>query len=136
MGLKQTIPGKGDAWYRYSGDRYGELPDGREWNFNTGKGRLWPILTAERGMYELAKTKNPDVGRTYLNTLRAFADENGFIPEQVWDLNAPYGKTPGTTTGSVQPLNWAMGEYITLLASIAEGRALGIPDVVAARYAK
>ncbi len=32
------------------------------------------------------------------------------------------------------PLNWAMGEYISLLASIHAGRVVDIPFIVRARY--
>ena len=37
----------GDAFYRYNNDGYGEMDDGRRWNFDgkyTGKGRLWALL--------------------------------------------------------------------------------------------
>ena len=47
----------GDAFYRYNHDGYGEMDDGRRWNFDgkyTGKGRLWALLSGERGQYELA----------------------------------------------------------------------------------
>jgi len=52
--LKQTIAGKGDAWFRYNYDGYGEYNDGRNYD-GSGRGRLWPIFTAERGIYEIAK---------------------------------------------------------------------------------
>ena len=38
----------GAAWYRYNHDGYGEMDDGRPWNFDgkyTGKGRLWALLS-------------------------------------------------------------------------------------------
>ena len=47
----------GDAFYRYNNDGYGEMDDGRRWNWDgkyTGKGRLWALLSGERGQYELA----------------------------------------------------------------------------------
>lgn len=53
--LKQTIPGKGDAWFRYNYDGYGEHNDGRSFD-GGGRGRLWPIFTAERGIYEIARS--------------------------------------------------------------------------------
>ena len=56
--LKQTITKDGveaEAWFRYNYDGYGEYNDDR--NFDTsGRGRLWPIFTAERGIYEIAKS--------------------------------------------------------------------------------
>ncbi len=47
----------GESFYRYNHDGYGEMDDGRRWNFDgkyTGKGRLWALLAGERGQYELA----------------------------------------------------------------------------------
>jgi glucoamylase len=32
------------------------------------------------------------------------------------------------------PLNWAMGEYISLLASIRAGKVVDVPSIVCARY--
>lgn len=48
----------GDGFYRYNHDGYGEMDDGRRWNWDgkyTGKGRLWALLSGERGQYELAQ---------------------------------------------------------------------------------
>src|SRR5207302_1084888 len=53
--LKQTIAGKGDAWFRYNYDGYGEDNGGEPFQ-GAGRGRLWPIFTAERGVYEIART--------------------------------------------------------------------------------
>ena len=44
------------------------------------------------------------------------------------------GDAPGAISGSMEPLNWAQGEYITLLADIAAGAVLDIPQAVCARY--
>src|SRR6185295_8225421 len=54
--IKVETP-NGATFYRYSHDGYGEMDDGRRWNFDgkyTGKGRLWALLSGERGQYELA----------------------------------------------------------------------------------
>ncbi len=51
----------GPCWHRYNGDGYGEHPDGRPYD-GTGIGRAWPLLTGERGHYELCcgtSTKTP-----------------------------------------------------------------------------
>jgi glucoamylase len=48
----------GDGFYRYNNDGYGEMDDGRRWNWDgkyTGKGRLWALLSGERGQYEIAR---------------------------------------------------------------------------------
>jgi glucoamylase len=141
--LEQTIPGKGEAWFRYNYDGYGERNDGASWDGQSGRGRLWPIFTAERGMYEIARTGRGASGRPYLAALKAFSTPEGFIPEQVWTepstrpdwlIVTPPPYVPGTPTKSIAPLNWAMGEYITLLASIHAGTVVDIPRIVCSRY--
>jgi glucoamylase len=142
--LKQDIAGKGPAWFRYNFDGYGEQNDGSNFN-GTGRGRLWPIFTAERGMYEIAKAGNVgSQGASYLTALRAFSTPEGFVPEQVWNNTAsitgwqtttPAGYTPGTPTKSMAPLSWAMGEYINLMASIAANKIIDVPSAVCSRYA-
>lgn len=139
--LKQTLPGKGDAWFRYNYDGYGEANDGTNYN-GTGRGRLWPIFTAERGIYEIAKSGDRSVGRPYVKALKAFSSEAGFVPEQIWNQTTtitgwetvtPSGATPGAATRSMRPLSWAMGEYINLLAAINRGQS-DAPAVVCQRY--
>ena len=139
--LKQTIPGKGDAWFRYNYDGYGEYDDGRPYD-GGGRGRLWPIFTAERGVYEIAKSGSGAAGKPFLAALKAFSSPAGFIPEQVWNLNTtltgwpaktPAAFTPGTATFSMQPLSWAMGEYINLVAAIQSAKS-DAPAAVTQRY--
>jgi glucoamylase len=143
--LKQTIPGKGDAWFRYDYDGYGEKNDGSDYDGSgSGRGRLWPILTAERGIYEIARSGSGAAGSPYLATLRAFSSPSGMIPEQVWNTSAtlagdwatttPPGYTPGTPTKSMAPLNWAMGEYLSLTAAIHAGRPVDVLPEVCVRY--
>ena len=140
--LKQTIAGKGDAWFRYNYDGYGEANSGQSYNGINGRGRLWPIFTAERGIYEIARSANGADGGPYLKALKAFSSAAGLIPEQIWnnsasitgwqtDTPAPY--VPGTATRSIQPLSWAMGEYINLVAAMNHARS-DAPAVVCARY--
>lgn len=139
--LKQSIPGKGDAWFRYNCDGYGEHNDGTPYK-DGGRGRLWPIFTAERGVYEISRTGNGAAGRPYLAALKQFSSPAGFIPEQVWNTSAnitgwetdtPSNDSPGTATGSMRPLNWAMGEYINLIAAMNNSRN-DAPSVVVKRY--
>jgi glucoamylase len=139
--LKQTIPGKGDAWFRYNYDGYGEHNDGRSYD-GAGRGRLWPIFTAERGIYEIAKSGNGAAGQPYLDALKAFSSPAGLIPEQIWNVTAdvtgwqtttPASCTPGTATRSIRPLSWAMGEYINLVAAMNQGHG-DAPAVVTQRY--
>lgn len=128
--IKQTIPGKGDGWFRYNHDGYGETSTGADYT-GTGIGRLWPIFTGERGHFAIASGQTAD---SYLATMRAFANSSYMIPEQVWDLNAPAGYTPGTPTKSMTPLEWSMAEYITLLASNYSGKVIDMPEIVYQRY--
>ncbi|WP_437321653.1 glycoside hydrolase family 15 protein [Sorangium sp. So ce385] len=141
--LKRNIPGKGDAWFRYNYDAYGEENGGGNFDGDGGRGRLWPIFTAERGMYEIALSGLGTQGSTYLAAVKAFSTPQGFIPEQVWSettnvtgwiVEKPANATAGTPTRSMSPLNWAMGEYISLLASIRAGKVVDVPSVVCSRY--
>jgi glucoamylase len=127
--IKQTVNGN-SYWYRYNHDGYGEHSDGSPYN-GTGVGRLWPILSGERGIYTIASGGSGDA---YLTDMTAAENAAGMIPEQVWDNNAPSGDTPGTPTGSMNPLNWAMGEFITLLFSAANNDIADVPSVVYNRY--
>lgn len=128
--IKDTIPGKGEGFFRYNHDGYGETKTGDDYK-GVGIGRLWPIFTGERGHFAIASGKNAD---NYLATMRAFANSSYMIPEQVWDNNAPSGYTPGTPTKSMTPLSWSMAEYITLLASNYTGQVMDLPAIVYQRY--
>ena len=139
--LKQTIAGKGDAWFRYNYDGYGEYNDGRNYD-GSGRGRLWPIFTAERGIYEIAKAGDGSKGEAYRKALKAFSSLAGFIPEQIWNNSAnitgwetdtPPSYEVGTATKSMRPLSWAMGEYINLIAAMIQNHS-DAPTVVCQRY--
>ncbi|HWS90858.1 MAG TPA: glucan 1,4-alpha-glucosidase [Pyrinomonadaceae bacterium] len=130
----------GPGFYRYNRDGYGEMDDGRNWNWDgkyTGKGRLWALLSGERGQYELALGRRADALRR-LDTMAGFANEGLMIPEQVWDR--PASPRPefrfGEGTGSATPLAWSMAQFIRLATNLQEGRNLDTPDLVAARYLK
>ncbi|MEQ1641823.1 MAG: glycoside hydrolase family 15 protein [Pyrinomonadaceae bacterium] len=159
--IKVTTP-NGDGFYRYNNDGYGEMDDGRRWNWDgkyTGKGRLWVLLSGERGQYEIAqcgmKSTRPD-GRVALRPnqqclsraqarladIAAFANAGLMIPEQVWDR--PDLKSPdkqfvpdlkfGEGTGSATPLAWSMAQFIRLALNIKFRRNLDTPQVVYDRY--
>lgn len=147
--LGQSLPLAGvpplpyNAWFRYNYDGYGEHNDGRDYD-GGGRGRLWPILTAERGMLEIAGQGRGSAGAPYLAALGQLASPEGFLPEQVWSqstvlpggwtVTTPENQQPGKPSRSIMPLNWAMGEYINLLSSIHAGRVIDMPAVVCARY--
>lgn len=121
--IKVDTP-KGPSWYRYNHDGYGEMSK-TELYHGTGKGRLWPLLTGERGMYEIAAGKD---ATSYVKAMENFANESGIISEQVWE-------DTGLPTDSASPLNWAHAEYVILFASNIEHKVLDMPDIVYKRYA-
>ena len=125
----------GDAWYRYNHDAYGETPDGGKYDARNGIGRLWTLLTGERGEYELA-AGDIAAARRLLDTLAEFANDGLMIPEQVWDRKespAPSLRF-GAGTGSATPLAWSMAQFIRLAMSIERGRNVETPRVVWERY--
>jgi glucoamylase len=126
----ETPPG--DAWYRYNHDAYGETANGGNYDGGNGVGRLWSLLTGERGEYELA-AGDVRSARRRLDTLAGFANDGLMIPEQVWDRNIP-GFRVGTGTGSATPLAWSMAQFIRLAMSIERGRNVETPRVVWERY--
>ncbi len=122
----------GTAWRRYTGDGYGEHDDGSPYD-GTGRGRAWPLLTGERGHYELAR--GADV-REYLRAMAAMASEGGLLPEQVWDAEPIPDRAlaPGRPTGGAMPLAWAHAEFVKLAASISLGRPYDRPTPLWERY--
>ena len=132
--LKVKTP-SGDAWYRYNHDAYGETPAGGKYDGQNGVGRLWTLLTGERGEYELA-AGNVQRAQSLLDTMAGFANNGLMIPEQVWDIK----QTPsevfqfGKGTGSATPLAWSMAQFIRLAMNIRAGRNLETPKVVLNRY--
>lgn len=154
--IKVDTP-NGPAFYRYNNDGYGEMDDGRRWNWDgkyTGKGRLWVLLSGERGQYEIAQCaaqllESSVAERCYnrpkarLDHMLAFANEGLMIPEQVWDRK----ETPknidrqfipdlkfGEGTGSATPLAWSMAQFIRLATNLKAGRNLDTPAAVYDRY--
>lgn len=129
--LRAELP-QGPCWYRYTGDGYGEHTDGRPYD-GTGHGRLWPLLTGERGHYELLRGADT---LPYLQAMAAMGSSTGMLPEQVWDADddPAHGLARGRATGSAMPLAWAHAEFIKLACSIAEGRPVDRPEPLWARY--
>ena len=122
----------GEAWYRYNHDAYGETPDGGKYDGRTGVGRLWTLLTGERGEYEIAAGDLASA-RKRLDTMAGFANDGLMIPEQVWDLKTgPIRFAAGT--GSATPLAWSMAQFIRLAINIEKGRNLETPRAVWERY--
>ncbi len=128
--ISQTVNGN-QYWFRYNHDGYGEQSNGANYNGSGGIGQLWPLLSGERGIYTVEAGGNADA---FLTDMTAAENGSGFIPEQVWDNSPPSGYTAGTPTKSMDPLNWSMAEYITLLFSVAQGKVVDQPSLTASRY--
>ena len=94
--LKVDTPA-GPCWHRYNEDGYGEHDDGRAYD-GTGRGRAWPLLTGERGHYELCAGRDP---LPYLEAMARMASSGGMLPEQIWDAAplAARGLLPGPADG-------------------------------------
>ncbi len=129
--LKVETP-VGFCWHRYNHDGYGQREDGGAF-ITGGKGRAWPLLTGERGHYELAAGRDP---QPFIQAMEGFASDTGLLPEQIWDeADRPEDYLYlGKPTGSAMPLAWAHAEYITLLRSARDGRVFEWIPEVAARY--
>ncbi len=154
----------GPGFYRYgtngagSEDGYGDcyVPDptsctvdGAPWpsnNLNVGSGHLWPVLSGERGEYDIASGQGSSA-RTLLAAMQHMTSGQGLEPEQVWedpDLAAsPFGTDPeiasigftnGKPVGSASPLTWAQATVARLTIDLGAGRNLETPDIVSDRY--
>jgi glucoamylase len=157
---RQTSNGPG--FYRYgtnsgvSEDGYGDCfqPSGSSCTTigapwpptDTGTGHLWPVLSAERGEYDIANSNSGDAG-SLLTAMRKMTSGQGLEPEQVWeDTNvpaSPFGTDPSTASigfedgqpaGSASPLTWAQASYARLALDLTAGRNLETPDIVTDRY--
>jgi glucoamylase len=125
--LRAELP-TGVAYYRYSGDGYGEHADGSGFD-GTGLGRPWPLLAGERGLY--AAQAGQDASR-YVESMMAMTGRGGLFPEQVWDGPevAERGLWPGHPTGSAMPLVWAHGEFVKLATLAPAGRPIETLEAV------
>ncbi len=122
----------GPCWHRYNHDGYGQRDDGGPFK-GWGRGRVWPLLTGERGHYELAAGHD---AKPFVRAMESLASSTGLLPEQAWDsadLPQAY-MSCGRPTGSAMPLMWAHAEYITLLRSLRDGKVSDLIDDVAKRY--
>jgi glucan 1,4-alpha-glucosidase len=128
------------AFYRYNGDGYGERSTGdpgAPWAVtNQGNGRLWPLLTGERGEYELHLDEPTLPPEHCLRTIQRLANSGRMLPEQVWDRkhSTEYGWEFAEGTGSATPLAWSMAQYIRLAHSIDAGEPVETPAFVHERY--
>ena len=129
--LKVETP-SGPCWRRYNHDGYGQRDDGSAF-VGWGRGRAWPLLTGERGHYELAAGHD---ATPFIRTMEKLASSTGLLPEQSWDSPDLPGSFMycGRPTGSAMPLMWAHAEYVKLLRSIHDGKMSDLIPDVAKRY--
>lgn len=122
----------GPCWRRYNHDGYGEGDDGSPFK-GWGRGRAWPLLTGERGHYEMAAGRS---ARPYIAAMEKFASSGGLLSEQIWDeADRPeFLLFFGRPTGSAMPLMWAHAEYVKLLRSACDGAVFDLIPEVAQRY--
>jgi len=116
--IKRDLP-QGPGWRRYNHDGYGQKDDGSAFD-GTGVGRCWPILTGERGHYELAAGRDP---MPLIKSMEHFANQGGMISEQLWDADDLQGTSMkrGSATGAAMPLCWSHAEYVSLVRSRHDG---------------
>ena len=132
--LKVELP-QGPGWKRYNHDGYGQKIDGSPFD-GTGQGGTWPLLTGERGHYELALGNDP---KPFLMSLQSSANAGGMLPEQVWseEFDLPeFRMYRGQPNGSAMPLCWAHAEYVSLVCSMQKGHPFARIGPVYKRYAQ
>src|SRR5262245_28814764 len=100
--LKHDLP-QGPCRRRYNHDGHGQSPDGSAVD-GTGVGHSWPILTGERGHYELAAGRDP---MPFIAAIEGFANQGGMIGEQLWDSEDLGSLKRGRPTGAAMPLCWS-----------------------------
>lgn len=129
--LKVETP-QGPCWRRYNHDGYGQRDDGTSYT-GWGTGRAWPMLTGERGHYEVTAGRDPS---RYLRALENFARGIGLIPEQIWDApDVPSRHLSfGGPTDAAVPLLWAHSEYVKLHRSAADRKVFDRIEPVYDRY--
>ena len=136
--VQVTMPSRDIYFHRYNHDSYGESNgDCTGWpsspNAANRYGRFWPVLSGERGEYEIANGRPANL---YLQSMADAANDGYFLPEQVWDRPDIACFTVGRPTGSAAPLNWAEGQYLRLAHSIDAGYNLDTPSVVKAEVSR
>jgi glucoamylase len=129
--LKRELP-QGPGWRRYNHDGYGQKEDGTAYD-GTGVGRSWPILTGERGHYEIAAGGDP---APFISAMENFANAGGMISEQLWDDDEPpeCRMKRGQPTGAAMPLCWSHAEYLSLVRSARDRVCFDRIDPAYQRY--
>src|SRR5579875_1792003 len=125
----ETSTPEGPVWHRYSFDGYGETASGGDYT-GAGVGNPWPVLTGERGEYDVADGNIP-AAQSMLATMAGAANSGYQISEQVWGGSTGTGGfTFGQPDNSSTPLMWAMAQYVRLAVDISAGQDVDTPAVV------
>jgi glucoamylase len=95
-GILRVDTPKGVSFYRYNYDKYG-------FDGDILKGRLWPILTAERSLFEMLKG---NFDTSYLDAMKRFTTKSNLLPEQIFENGLP--------TESATPLLWSHAAFMLL----------------------
>ncbi len=120
---------EGPIWHRYNFDGYGESAPGGDYT-GAGTGNPWPVLTGERGEYDVADS-NLSGAQSMLATMAGATNSGYQIPEQVWGGSTGTGGfTFGQPDNSSTPLMWAMAQYVRLAIDISAGKDTDTPTVV------
>jgi glucoamylase len=126
--LQANTP-EGPIWHRYDFDGYGETASGGDYT-GAGVGNPWPVLTGERGEYDVADG-NLTGAQSMLQTMAGAANAGYQIPEQVWaGSSGTGGFTFGQPDNSSTPLMWALAQYARLAIDISAGHDTDTPAVV------
>ncbi len=149
----ESTDGYGDCYLPAGGtNATGCSPSGAPWpTTDTGTGHLWPVLSGERGEYEVAAGSATDFrfAGQLLTSMRNMTSGQGLEPEQAWEdpnlAASPYGTDPTTASigftdgqpaGSASPLTWAQSQYARLALALSTGRNLETPAIVSDRYVR
>ena len=126
--LQVSTP-EGPIWHRYDFDGYGETSSGGDYT-GSGVGNPWPVLTGERGEYDVADG-NLTGAQSMLQTMAGAANAGDQISEQVWGGSTGTGGfTFGQPDNSSTPLMWAMAQFVRLAIDISAGKDVDTPSVV------
>jgi len=126
--LEVSTP-EGPIWHRYSFDGYGETSSGGDYT-GVGVGNPWPVLSGERGEYDVADGSTSGA-QSMLQTMAGAANAGFQISEQVWDGSTGTGGfTFGQPDNSSTPLMWAMAQYVRLAIDISAAKDVDTPSVV------
>ena len=130
--IRTNIAGVGSYFNRYNHDGYGETSSGGDYT-GAGVGRPWPVLSGERGEYDVEVGNTTDAA-SMLGSMANAANAGYQISEQIWPTASADGFTQGQPDNSSTPLMWAMAQYARLAIDMSAGKTVETPAVVCQHY--